>query len=184
MRLSTEAAPAGGLAIADADADATDIGRILRHSAREAVLGAGTLPAVLGLPGNEIALLRDRYVPGLALNDLDLPLPPPPEDQQAIGLLILMRAGQRSDTAAWLAAILARRALEPRHLWEDLGLASRPALSALIGRHLPGLKAANRHNMRWKKFFYRQICSDAAFSLCLSPSCEACDERADCFAPD
>lgn len=74
--------------------------------------------------------------------------------------------------------------METRHLWEDLGLPSRPALTALMGRHFPRAVALNDRNMRWKKFFYRQICADAAFSLCLSPSCDDCPERRDCFAPD
>jgi len=106
------------------------------------------------------------------------------QDQRAIATLILMRAQSRTPEALWLSKILARRSLETRHLWEDLGLPSRAALSALIERHLPGLFAANSAKMRWKKFLYRQICSDAAFSLCLSPSCDDCDEKAACFAPD
>ena len=107
-----------------------------------------------------------------------------PADEQAIATLILWKAGVVSSEARWLAAILARRSMEPGHLWEDLGLVARPALTALIARHLPGLARANAQNMRWKKFFYRQICSDSGFSLCLSPSCDACDERDACFAPD
>ena len=106
-----------------------------------------------------------------------------PEDQKAIATLILWRAGSANDEARWLAAILARRAMETRHLWQDLGLGSRTALSEMIARHLPGLHRANSQNMRWKKFFYRQICSDAAFALCLSPSCDDCSERDECFAP-
>jgi len=157
---------------------------ILAHAAAETAAGLGPLTERLGLSGADIAALRDRFAPGLALPDLDLPRPACPPDQQAIETLILWRAGVASPEARWLAAILARRSMETRHLWEDLGLPSRPALSAMIGHFLPGLAAANSRNMRWKKFFYRQICSDAAFSLCLSPSCDDCDERASCFAPD
>lgn len=183
MRLSTEAlgSARGCFAV---DPDDVDFRRILSHALAERTRRGEALPAVLGLPGPEIARLRNRFAPALALPDLDAPLPDPPEDQRAIALLILMRAGRISETGAWLAPILARRAMASRHLWEDLGLADRAALSALIGRHLPGLRTANRHNMRWKKFFYRQICSDAGFSLCLSPSCGDCEERDDCFAPD
>lgn len=162
----------------------SDFACILDHclSAREA--GQGSLPQQLGLSGAEIARLRDRWLPAVTLPDLDLPAPPCTPEQQSIRQLILMRARAGGDEARWLAAILARRAQEQSHLWEDLGLPKRADLTALIARHLPGLAAANSANMRWKKFFYRQICSDAAFSLCLSPSCDACDEREDCFAPD
>jgi len=163
---------------------AADFRDMLDHAIREVAAGQGPLTARLGLSGPEIATLRDRFLPGRDLPGLDAPAPDLPEDQRAILTLILWRGGAATPEARWLAAILARRAMEPRHLWEDLGLPSRAHLSAMIARHLPGLAAANRHNMRWKKFFYRQICSDAAFSLCLSPSCDACDERADCFAPD
>lgn len=157
---------------------------ILAQGLRECAAGFGPLTERLGLSGADLAALRDRFAPGLDLPDLDLPRPEAGPDQQAIETLILWRAGVATPEARWLAAILARRAMETRHLWEDLGLPSRPWLSAMIAHFLPGLAAANARNMRWKKFFYRQICSDAAFSLCLSPSCDDCDERASCFAPD
>ncbi|MDX8355447.1 nitrogen fixation protein NifQ [Cognatiyoonia sp. IB215182] len=146
--------------------------------------GLGPLTSRLGLPGTEIAALSDRWLPRVQLPDLQNGAPKVTPDQDAIMKLILMRAGNRTQEASWLARILARRSMETRHLWEDLGLPSRAALSAMIARHLPGLFAANSANMRWKKYFYRQICSDAAFSLCLSPTCDDCDEKAECFAPD
>lgn len=160
------------------------LGFILAQGLRECAAGLGPLTARLGLSGADLAALRDRFAPGLELPDLDLPRPEAGPDQQAIETLILWRAGGATPEARWLAAILARRSMETRHLWEDLGLPSRPWLSGMIAHFLPGLAAANARNMRWKKFFYRQICSDAAFSLCLSPSCDDCDERAACFAPD
>ena len=51
-------------------------------------------------------------------------------------------------------------------------------------QHFPKLAAANTRNMRWKKFFYRQICSDSGFSMCLAPVCDACEEYSTCFAPE
>jgi nitrogen fixation protein NifQ len=162
----------------------SDFACILDHALAEREAGQGPLTERLGLSGAAIARLRDAYAPFTDLPDLDLPAPPRPADEEAIATLILWRAGDTSDAARWLAAILARRAMETRHLWQDCGLPSREALSGLIARHLPGLARANNANMRWKKFFYRQICSDAAFSLCLSPSCDDCEERAACFAPD
>ncbi len=157
---------------------------IVDHALSEREAGLGSLPARLGLDGPQIAALRDRWLPQATLPDLDLPAPQMSPDQQAIATLILWRGRAATSEARWLAAILARRAMQPRHLWEDLGLPNRAALSALIALHVPDLARMNPHNMRWKKFFYRQICSDAAFALCLSPSCDACDERAACFAPE
>lgn len=185
MRLSTESlsGPPVGL-LAARMVTVSDMACIVDHALAEREEGRGPLTERLGLSGAALSRLRDTWLPGTALPDLDLPAPECPADQQAIATLILWRAAGVEDEARWLAAILARRAMEQRHLWQDLGLPSRTTLSGLIARHLPGLHAANRQNMRWKKFFYRQICSEAAFSLCLSPSCDACEERADCFAPE
>ncbi len=157
---------------------------IVDHALSERDAGLGPLTARLGLSGPDLAALRDRWLPGTDLPDLGCAAPAAPPDQTAITRLIQMRAQRVSREAFWLAQILARRSLEPRHLWEDLGLPSRAALSALIERHLPGLHAANRANMRWKKFFYRQICSEEGIALCLSPTCDDCDEWAECFAPE
>ncbi|MCB6178324.1 nitrogen fixation protein NifQ [Rhodobacter sp. Har01] len=161
-----------------------DFGDILAHALAERAAGKGSLPALLGLDGPGIAALRDAWAPGLALPDLTEVAPPPLPEQEAVVTLILWRAGRSDATARALAAIIARRALEPRHLWEDLGLCDRPALTALIARHLPGLAAANTRNMRWKKFLYRQVCLDDGLSLCLSPICDDCPEWASCFAPE
>lgn len=184
MRPWTDIPPAAAAMVADAMVTVSDFSCILDHALSEREEGRGLLTERLGLAGPEIAALRDRWLPCAGLPDLDMPAPITPDDQRAIHTLILWRGGATTREARWLAAIIARRAMEPRHLWEDLGLPSRAALSSMIARHLPGLAAANSQNMRWKKFFYRQICSDAAFSLCLSPSCDACEERAECFAPD
>ena len=164
-------------------------GFIVAHAVAERAAGLGPLTERLGLSGPTLAALLARFLPDLALPaaarpDLALPAPVAGPETDSIRMLILWRAADTSPEARWLAAILARRAQENRHLWEDLGLPSRAVLGQMIGHHLPGLKAANARNMRWKKFFYRQICADAAFSLCLSPSCEDCDERATCLAPD
>lgn len=132
----------------------------------------------------QIEDLARTYFPGLHLPDLDTPVPDRTSDQDAIAMLLLWRGGVKSPESHWLASIIARRAMEKRHLWEDMGLPSRQALGALIARHFPRLHAANTQNMRWKKFFYRQICSDADFALCLSPTCDDCEEKLDCFAPE
>ncbi|NTV11887.1 MAG: nitrogen fixation protein NifQ, partial [Zoogloea sp.] len=57
----------------------------------------------------------------------------------------------------------------------------RPALSALLGRHFPALAAKNVHNMRWKKFVYKQLCDRAEVHACRAPSCGQCGEYAACF---
>jgi len=171
------------------DAAEAALGCILAHALREQAAGLGPATALLGLSGAELAALAARWLPGADLAGIDSagttrPAPLRDVEQQAIEVLVLWRAGAAGPEVRWLAAILARRSMETRHLWEDLGLPARPALTQMIARFLPGLAAANAHNMRWKKFFARQICSDAAFALCPAPICDACDERHICFAVD
>ncbi len=181
--ITAEPAPGRGLRPAEMTT-ISDLCCILDHALVARAEGAGSLPDLLGLSGTEIAALRDAWLPWAVLPDLDVPLGLVPDEQRAVATLILWRGGSAAAEARWLAPIIARRALEPRHLWEDLGLPSRAALSAMISRHLPGLAKANGQNMRWKKFLYRQICAEEGFALCLAPSCGECAERAACFAPD
>ena len=83
-----------------------------------------------------------------------------------------------------LAAMIARRAQRPNHLWQDLGLRHRGELNELMARHFKPLALRNKADMKWKKFFYRLICADASFSLCTAPSCGECDDFAQCFGEE
>jgi nitrogen fixation protein NifQ len=80
-----------------------------------------------------------------------------------------------------LARLLAARAARPGHLWVAMGLFDRAELSAAIKRHLPALFAANHQGMRWKRFFYKQICEQRGGTLCKSPVCGDCSEYELCF---
>jgi nitrogen fixation protein NifQ len=83
-----------------------------------------------------------------------------------------------------LASIVARRALEPHHLWQDLGLRSRRELSWLMERHFERLALKNMRDMKWKKFLYRVICRDEGFALCVAPSCAECSDYEGCFGEE
>lgn len=88
------------------------------------------------------------------------------------------------DDGAHTAAIarwIAVTCMGDDHLWEDLGLPERPALSAMISRHFPALYAINTGNMRWKRFFYKQLCEREEVYACRSPSCGECSEYSHCF---
>jgi len=85
------------------------------------------------------------------------------------------------DHMAWL---LASASLGDQHLWQDLGLPSRAELSALIERWFPALAARNVDNMRWKKFFYRQLCLKEDVLICKSPTCADCTDHGECFGPE
>jgi len=83
-----------------------------------------------------------------------------------------------------LAAIVARRALRPHHLWQDLGLRNRRELSWLMERHFERLATKNAKDMKWKKYLYRAICRDEGFALCVAPSCGECRDFEGCFGDE
>lgn len=90
------------------------------------------------------------------------------------------RAGAAIET--WLAHIIVRRALQPDHLWSNLGVRSRKELSQTLFRHFGALAEQNVRDMRWKKFFYRQLCQTEGVVVCKSPVCDACPDYAECFS--
>lgn len=83
----------------------------------------------------------------------------------------------------WLACAIASAALFDNHLWEDLRLPDRKALSELLATRFGALARRNTGNMRWKAFFYKQICERAGM-VCRAPSCGSCDDHALCFGAE
>jgi nitrogen fixation protein NifQ len=83
--------------------------------------------------------------------------------------------------AAWLASMVARACLFSDHLWQDLGLTSRKDLSSLLMRHFHPLASKNSGDMKWKKFFYKQLCDREGLNLCKAPSCGVCADYKVCF---
>jgi nitrogen fixation protein NifQ len=98
--------------------------------------------------------------------------------------LLLDHRARGVEEEVWLAAMVSRRSLRPNHLWQDLGLGNRGELSRLLTRHFAPLAARNTRNMKWKKFFYRELCQREGVVVCKSPHCEACDDHAVCFGPE
>lgn len=97
-------------------------------------------------------------------------------------LLMAARSPVTQETG-WLACAIASAALFDNHLWEDLRLPNRRALSSLLERFFPMLARRNTGNMRWKAFFYKQLCERAGM-VCRAPSCGACSDYAECFGPE
>lgn len=93
------------------------------------------------------------------------------------------RAGSAEQREA-VACALACASLGDNHLWQDLYLPSRRELTALIGRWFPALAARNTHDMKWKKFFYKQLCEREALFICKAPSCGVCTDYRACFGPE
>jgi nitrogen fixation protein NifQ len=38
--------------------------------------------------------------------------------------------------------------------------------------------------MKWKKFFYKQLCEREGVNACKAPSCAACDDYSKCFGSE
>jgi NifQ. len=106
------------------------------------------------------------------------------EDEEC--LLQLLIASMTAGTALEkvLAGLIARRAQRPHHLWQDLGLRSRRELSDLMATHFAPLARRNKSDMKWKKFFFRTICSGAEYVLCTAPSCSECSDFDNCFGEE
>jgi nitrogen fixation protein NifQ len=98
-------------------------------------------------------------------------------------LLLDHRTADLPETA-WMAAAVARACLFSDHLWQDLGLTSRKDLSGLLTRHFGPLAAKNTGDMKWKKFFYKQLCDREGLNLCKAPSCGVCADYKVCFGPE
>lgn len=139
-------------------------------------LGVGGIPlAVLlwtCLPGHPV-LAPDDYV---AVDEC--------EEQAWVRDLLLRNLSGDNPLSRAMAAIVARRAMQSDHLWEDLGLPDRPALTKLMQRYFAPLAVLNQGaGMRWKRFLYRQLCEEEGMSHCTSPTCSTCIDVDKCFEP-
>jgi nitrogen fixation protein NifQ len=139
----------------------------------------------LGLSPAEFGRLISWCFPLYAASDLDGLSPDPSSEEEALlaNLLVAHRSGPEP-LAGWLAVLIARRAMQPDHLWQDLGLNDRGELNRLLARHFRTLHAGNTGNMRWKKYFYRVLCEAEGFALCAAPSCAVCTDFVDCFGAE
>jgi nitrogen fixation protein NifQ len=101
-------------------------------------------------------------------------------------LLSLLMSHRSDDTreSRWLAHAITACCMGEDHLWQDMGLPNRQALSDLLSHHFTALFARNTGGMRWKKFFYKQLCDRNGAFVCRSPSCAECVEYANCFGPE
>lgn len=121
----------------------------------------------------------------LALMDLErLSRLPRSRDDEYGELLGLLLDHAISPESRALAEAVAQGCLGNNHLWQDLGLPHRQALSDLLREHFPRLFARNTGNMRWKKFFYLQLCEQAEIRACRAPSCGVCAHVTECFGSE
>ena len=106
------------------------------------------------------------------------------DEMEIVRELLLKNRSSEGDCGHWLASMIARRAMEPNHLWEDLGLRERSELTRLISRHFAPLALRNDKNMRWKRFIYRMMCEDDGFVMCSTPVCSNCADYELCYGAE
>lgn len=166
---------------------------ILGIALGEAEAGTASLAVATGLDAAGLDLLLADVFPGFDrewIEGCDATPPSPEIEEEMLRDLLLAHAAPDGEggfalaIAPVLARLVARRALRPDHLWQDLGLFHRSELNRLLARHFPELHAGNTADMRWKKYFYRRLCEAEGFSLCSAPSCAECADFADCFGSE
>ena len=104
------------------------------------------------------------------------------EERNELFALLCRYRNKQDPSSEKMAVIIATACLTKFHLWESLGLEERDQLGEIIEHNFPELYALNTENMRWKRFFYRQLCEQGGDYICRSPSCEECKSYAECFA--
>lgn len=148
-------------------------------------LGHSALPPDFGLGEARLASMTRRHFPKLSfiLPASWQPSEPLPEHQDLVNLLLRYRAG--IDESEYDIAVITATACKGKdHLWQDLGLNNRQALSELFMHNFPRLAAKNDRNMKWKKFLYKQLCEEDGIYVCRAPSCTECKDQLNCFGPE
>ncbi|WP_455216953.1 nitrogen fixation protein NifQ [Kaarinaea lacus] len=161
---------------------------ILAAMLASACAGEGSMPVYLGLGKTEYDKLMNCYFPGVELPirsmagiEIDALRR---EEQQDLRDLILEHRNSEDSINEWMAEILVQGCMGGNHLWQDLGLWSRKQLTALLENNFTALAKKNDRDMKWKKFFYKQLCQREGIYICRSPSCEVCPDYQNCFAPE
>ncbi|WP_246148252.1 nitrogen fixation protein NifQ [Skermanella pratensis] len=198
--LADSAALYGALMAAVADAGDPDSHVFACILSARATDGADPLDDAVGLAPAELDRLLSKHFPALAgrgssvavylaarrgrrqgrgVADLVLA-----EEMDDLRTLLLDHVTAPADEAVWLASMVARACLFSNHLWQDLGLTGRKDLSGLLLRHFGPLAEKNTGDMKWKKFFYKQLCDREGLNLCKAPSCGVCTDFKLCFGPE
>ena len=147
-------------------------------------VAAGTEPLLRGLDEAEFQRLMRCCFPGMALHGGSRDARDALDEYDDLVDLLMEHRVECSDVQTWLCHAVASAALRDNHLWQDMGLPSRAVLSQLMTENFPRLAALNCADMKWKKFFYRQLCERTGVMICKSPNCRVCTDYAHCFGPE
>jgi nitrogen fixation protein NifQ len=148
--------------------------------------GVGALPPGLGLEQKDFGALLANHFRGVKLAICCAPNATDPRalERDDVLALLLQHRAHRNMSEQWMAEIVTTACMASDHLWQDLGLWSRKYLSQLMTQNFPSLAAKNVHDMKWKKFLYKQLCEQEGINACRAPSCEYCTDYLNCFGPE
>lgn len=106
-----------------------------------------------------------------------------PEDFLLVKNMLLDLRSVKEDAkhVDWLARAIAAACQGSRHLWQDLGLNNRDAVSRLLQQYFEPLYLSNTQNLKWKRFIYAQLGVQQGKPDLQPPKCRQCDEFAVCF---
>jgi nitrogen fixation protein NifQ len=182
-RLLTGCHPADATIDDDISFDRHVLASILAVAAME----NGAVAERAGLAAADLAGLMTRWFPDACRMGVAWHATEVAADDDEVAMvrdLLLANRSAENETSRWLAGMIARRAMEPNHLWEDLGLRARPELTRLLARHFGPIASRNTQNMRWKRFFYRMLCESDGFVMCTTPVCTECRDFDACFGDE
>jgi nitrogen fixation protein NifQ len=182
-RLLTGCDPADAAIEDDVNFDRHVLASILAVAAME----GGVVAERAGLANNDLVTLIQQQFPDAAdVAPSWCAQGEKAEDEEAAMVrdLLLANRSTESEVSRWLSAMVARRAMEPNHLWEDLGLRDRDELTRLLDRHFAPIACKNTKNMKWKRFFYRSMCEDDGFVMCSTPVCTQCADFNRCYGDE
>jgi nitrogen fixation protein NifQ len=147
-------------------------------------MGCGLCERV-GLEPVELDVLQTRLFTGIEFPAVLVPdLAVITKEEQCLRQLLERFATPHSWLSKRFVPIVARRAVQSHHLWQDLGLRNREELSRFMSRHFKPLAEKNSQDMKWKKFLSRMICMDDSYGLCPAPTCSECSDISNCFGDE
>ncbi len=156
-------------------------------AAADECLAGSSFTNALGIFGSTLRRHINMFFPGsleqLELFGLDADIKVS-EDERCLRELLWRFRTASTEINSLLAIFIARRASRGNHLWQDLGLVNRGELSRLMAKHFAQLARLNEQDMKWKKFFYRMICRDEGFTMCMAPCCSECCDYSLCFGDE
>lgn len=165
-----------------------ELGDLIARMLASQAAGMGDMPRYLGLSREGFSCLMQQHFPGLALEQFDhysTELDAARNDEHdELRQLYISHAAAEPQVSEWVADILIAGCMGGDHLWQDLGFWSRKDLTALIRSAFAPLADKNVHDMKWKKFFYKQLCIQEGVYTCRAPSCQVCADYKECFGPE